>query len=324
MAAQPAVLSLSLSGVPKAERSTVLQDSIGPSLNIDFTVVGETIEFEASCLILPQVAITRGRHTGLLAKRLDLSRENDDFSLVWPATPAGGRMQHLSREVDAESGQAVLMSCADQFTSMMGNNFQTVMLRIERALLTPLLPHAEAALMRPVPADQPAFHLLRTYLDLLCRDDTQRSPEVMRAAAAHIADLVALSVGTSRDAGAIAGVRGARAARLAAVKAWTLDRLDRPGLSIVDAAVAQRVSPRYVQMLFEFEGITFSEFLLQQRLAFVRRLLANGTLTARPISAIAFDAGFGDLSYFNRTFRAAFGETPSDLRRRATDDAQRE
>jgi len=29
---------------------------------------------------------------------------------------------------------------------------------------------------------------------------------------------------------------------------------------------------------------------------------------------VAFDAGFGDLSYFNRVFRRRFGATPSDVR----------
>jgi AraC-like DNA-binding protein len=32
------------------------------------------------------------------------------------------------------------------------------------------------------------------------------------------------------------------------------------------------------------------------------------------LTAIAFAVGFGDLSYFNRTFRRRFGATPSDIR----------
>src|SRR5262249_44100849 len=35
---------------------------------------------------------------------------------------------------------------------------------------------------------------------------------------------------------------------------------------------------------------------------------------ARSITSVAFDAGFGDLSYFNRTFRRRFGDTPSGVR----------
>jgi AraC-like DNA-binding protein len=42
------------------------------------------------------------------------------------------------------------------------------------------------------------------------------------------------------------------------------------------------------------------------------------------ISTIAFAVGFGDVSYFNRTFRHRFGATPSELRRsfqRSADDS---
>ena len=34
----------------------------------------------------------------------------------------------------------------------------------------------------------------------------------------------------------------------------------------------------------------------------------------RPVSSIAYDVGFGDLSYFNRCFRRAYGATPSNVR----------
>jgi AraC-like DNA-binding protein len=31
------------------------------------------------------------------------------------------------------------------------------------------------------------------------------------------------------------------------------------------------------------------------------------------VSTIAYDAGFGDLSYFNRSFRRVYGLTPRDI-----------
>ena len=34
----------------------------------------------------------------------------------------------------------------------------------------------------------------------------------------------------------------------------------------------------------------------------------------RPVTSIAYDVGFGDLSYFNRCFRRAYGATPSGVR----------
>ena len=73
-------------------------------------------------------------------------------------------------------------------------------------------------------------------------------------------------------------------------------------------------TPRYVQKLFASEGATFSEYVLERRLAHVRRLLTNPRLVHRAITSIAFDAGFADLSYFNRTFRRRFDATPTEVR----------
>jgi AraC-like DNA-binding protein len=56
--------------------------------------------------------------------------------------------------------------------------------------------------------------------------------------------------------------------------------------------------------------------VLEQRLYRAHRTIADPRRADRMISAIAFAAGFGDLSYFNRTFRRRFGMTPSDVRAR--------
>jgi len=67
-------------------------------------------------------------------------------------------------------------------------------------------------------------------------------------------------------------------------------------------------------MLFESEGTTFTEYVLAQRLAHAHRMLTDPRRAVDKISTIASDAGFNDLSYFNRTFRRRFGATPSDVR----------
>jgi AraC-like DNA-binding protein len=64
------------------------------------------------------------------------------------------------------------------------------------------------------------------------------------------------------------------------------------------------------------EGTTLTDYLLAQRLARAHRMLTDPRRAAEKISTIAFDAGFGDLSYFNRVFRRQYGETPSAARGR--------
>jgi AraC-like DNA-binding protein len=81
-------------------------------------------------------------------------------------------------------------------------------------------------------------------------------------------------------------------------------------------AVAKRqgISDSYMRKLFEGEGTSFSQFVLGRRLEHARRMLTEPRWVHRNIASIAFDAGFGDLSYFNRTFKRCYGPTPSDMR----------
>ena len=51
-----------------------------------------------------------------------------------------------------------------------------------------------------------------------------------------------------------------------------------------------------------------------QRLTRAHRLLCDPKFNHVAISTIAYDVGFGDLSYFNRRFRRLYGFTPRDVR----------
>src|SRR5262249_27705127 len=113
---------------------------------------------------------------------------------------------------------------------------------------------------------------------------------------------------------AIAEGRGIAAARLRAIMSDICAHLGDGDLSVGEVAQRQRVSPRYVHKLFENEGFTFSSFLRDQRLVRAHRLLSDTRLADRTIGAIAFDAGFGYLSYFNRTFRRRYGAPPGEVR----------
>ena len=76
-------------------------------------------------------------------------------------------------------------------------------------------------------------------------------------------------------------------------------------------------------MLFAGQQTTFSDFVLDRRLALARRRLRDPARAGLTISAIAYECGFGDLSYFNRVFRRHFAMTPSDARAEANDPLRR-
>jgi AraC-like DNA-binding protein len=93
-----------------------------------------------------------------------------------------------------------------------------------------------------------------------------------------------------------------------------LDRLNDSSLTIGSIARSLGLSAKQVQRLFERSGMTFTEFVLEQRLLAARRLLSGADGRHGKIGTVAYSVGFGDLSYFNRTFRGRFGVTPSECR----------
>jgi AraC-like DNA-binding protein len=90
--------------------------------------------------------------------------------------------------------------------------------------------------------------------------------------------------------------------------------LGQGDLSVADVARRHRVTPGYIHKLFENEGLTFSSFVLGQRLSRAHRILSDPRFADRNISSVAFDVGFGDLSYFNRTSRRRYAATPTDIK----------
>jgi AraC-like DNA-binding protein len=87
----------------------------------------------------------------------------------------------------------------------------------------------------------------------------------------------------------------------------------------LDAMAAQGgLSPFHFLRLFgRVAGVTPHQYLVRARLRHAARLLADRTL---PITSIAYDVGFGDLSNFVRTFRRAAGLSPRQFRRLARAD----
>lgn len=83
-------------------------------------------------------------------------------------------------------------------------------------------------------------------------------------------------------------------------------------IDLDDAAKQAGVSPfHFLRMFRDALGVTPHQYLLRSRLRHAARLLAE---SENPITAIAFDVGFGDLSNFVRSFHRAAGVSPRAFR----------
>lgn len=101
---------------------------------------------------------------------------------------------------------------------------------------------------------------------------------------------------------------------LAAAKAMIAANVDIGTFSPRTVAKRLGISVRYLQKLFAARGETFSSYVAQQRLAYARKLLANGGLNCLSLTEVAHQSGYCDLSHLNRSFKRRFGMSPSAYR----------
>lgn len=139
--------------------------------------------------------------------------------------------------------------------------------------------------------------------------DVQPSMEVCDA----VVDLVAATCRSAADSpGAVPHT--AQQALLLRVQTYIDQRLGDPALDPAAVAAAHHISVRYLQKLFQAEGMTVSAWIRRRRLERCLRDLRDERLRAIPAFAIGARLGYTDPANFARAFRREFGKPPSAFR----------
>lgn len=92
--------------------------------------------------------------------------------------------------------------------------------------------------------------------------------------------------------------------------------LDDPQFDSIAVAQKCGITQRALQKRFKSLRSTPRKWILESRLERIRRKLDDPSLTNLTIRQIALRSGFRDFSYFNRSFKEAFGVPPGQYRRR--------
>jgi len=268
---------------------------------------------------LPGLFVAEGRVHGSRTSRTRALVEQDGADDIGLMVNLEG--QHLvtqgRHELVLGHGEAVFVSCSDPCSYAHKPPGRVLVMRFPKAQFAPLVNGVQDRYLQRIPSEAPVLKFLTSYVGIALDEQTNASRDLRHLAVAHVYDLMALMIGATRDAAQAARGRGLHAARLHAIKQDIAANLARPGLSIAALADRHGCTERFIQRLFDAEGTTFTDYVLAQRLARAHRLLTDPRRTGEKISTAAFDAGFGDVSYFNRVFRRQFGAAPSEIRARA-------
>ncbi|MCC7461732.1 MAG: helix-turn-helix domain-containing protein [Gammaproteobacteria bacterium] len=215
--------------------------------------------------------------------------------------------------VSVNAGEFCCIDHARPYEIMHGDAVRTLCIDVPRRLIAALLPRPEQLAGRLMRPDTPSARLLAAALRCLGEEMHPGATVHFSAEVAHgLLNLIAAAYEVQDGAGS-----HRRGAGRAQVFRERIDAcLGDPYLRPADLATHFSVSERYVRAVLGKSGECFSSYLLRRRLERCAALLVDPAWGARSITDIAFHAGFGSLTHFGRSFKARFGSTPREHRRR--------
>lgn len=282
---------------------------------LDIEAAGTDYVSSTAIAVLPDATIADTVHSACLTRRTSrLAAETGDSVLLHIPMTGGFVISQIGgREVECRVGEVYIdpseVPGIAQFTL---NRSNVLYVSIPRSTL------GEAGVggssFRDVTPLDARWRMLVGYARLLHAKSERLPSHELARCTAHLHDLTLMALGTSRESEQIALGRGVRAARLRAAQADIESNLTNPDLRPAWIAARQGISTRYLRSLFAEAGTSFSDYVADRRLQHVARRLVDPRHDRRTISEIAYDCGFGDISWFNARFRTTFGMTPSEFR----------
>lgn len=280
---------------------------------------------------LPGIAISCGEVHGIAVRALSTSPDTGNASVLIMAHSAGLLCHAPGAEPERIAADHALITTADRRPLMTFDRpGRLTLIRVEMRRLRPFLGSLTLTTPLRFPPDTPGMGLLLGQAQSIVAQRTL-GPELVVLAASQLIDMAVLVLGggagvqpaapTAGDThdprkahGTLKAHKTLKASRLAAIKAEMAASFGNATLSVTTIARKHKISTRYVHIVFREAGTTFSTYLLGLRLDFVVERLRNPESRDVRIAEIAFDAGFAELSAFNRAFRRRFGLSPSEMR----------
>jgi AraC-like DNA-binding protein len=307
---------ISIDDVPARERLAYLHDFIAThiaGLHMD-PARQSSFDYELTARPLGQgVLVGATRYSAVAGNRARALLADGKTGYVLSFHDTDYEFEAAGRRWTVRAGDAMIVDETTPFRFWLPGT-RALIVGLDRARLLAVAPWIAARPAHRFPSDCPKTGLLAGYVRLLNGLPPGTDAQDV---ADHVYRLVS-RLGMARET----APEGIGAARLHLVKADIERRLADPSLGLDAVARRQRVTPRYVQQLFAREGTSFSDHVRARRLDAALAELRDTAQLGRSIADIAFAAGFGDLSSFNRAFRKRFGTTPSELRGRALRERQ--
>ncbi|WP_454132645.1 AraC-like ligand-binding domain-containing protein [Microbacterium lacticum] len=257
------------------------------------------------------VHITEVRATDHTVERTpDLIARGDGAYFKLSLMLAGrGLLVQEGREAVLEPGDLAVYDTSRPYSLAFDDDFRTMVLMFPRDLLP--LPSGMVGELTAVriPGSDGLTGIVAPYLAQLAAHLDQVSGATGARLVGSALDLVTTLF--TRELGLDGDPHRARVQR---IRAYIDEHLASPALSPGSIAAAHYISTRHLHGLFQEQGTTVSTWIRMRRLEQCRRDLADPLHAGRPVAAISARWGFVDAAHFSRSFKQAYGVSPSEYR----------
>jgi AraC-like DNA-binding protein len=282
-------------------------------LRVDFEPLADSTFHASVKPIFPERRIVRATLSpGFLFRDEDLLRDGDDSIGFVVAQSREPTARHLEREIRLAPGDATMMLMGATGGVGWSENSTLFDMLIPPAEWKTRGTRPEDGLMQRLSGKSEAVQLPRRCLGSVEKGLTVSfdNRSIIRR---HIIDLTVLA-GTTRCSIGESSASAVVATLKAAALDYIASHFSDPELSLAKMAQSLGFSPRYLQRPLASSGTSFTAHVTELRLKHAFMLITAQDLSDVCICNIGLQAGFSDISHFNRLFRSRFGDTPKGIR----------
>ncbi|MFF4100767.1 helix-turn-helix domain-containing protein [Streptomyces sp. NPDC001903] len=254
----------------------------------------------------------RSRRTAAMIRRGD----PEQYQLALVRKGATSMSQHRN-ECTVGPGDLMLWDTSRPSDNAMldgGGQVRATILMLPRAVVPLRTQRLDGLLARRMRGDRGVAALLASFMTALEDHGAECEPEDLRRMGAVALDLAAACLAQHLDSEDHLPSEIREQALFQRIRAFIEHNLGDPELSPSVIAAHHHISVRSLHQLFQGRQESVQARIRRRRLEQCRADLACPDLAARPVQAIAARWGFSGPVVFSRSFREAYGVSPTEFR----------
>nr|WSX53972.1 helix-turn-helix domain-containing protein [Streptomyces sp. NBC_00974] len=254
----------------------------------------------------------RSRRTAAMIRRGD----PEQYQLAFLRKGATSLSQHRN-ECTIAAGDLMLWDTSRPSDNRMpaaGGQVRATILLLPRNIMPLRTQRLDQMLARRIPGERGMASILAAFMTSLEDHGAECTPEELHRLGMVAVDLATACVAQHLDAEDRLPAEVRTQALVQRIHAFIEHNLGDPELNPSAVAAHHNISVRTLHQLFHVQGESVHARIRRRRLEQCRTDLAHPGLRGRPVSAIAARWGFSGPVVFSRSFREAYGISPTDFR----------